>query len=58
MREPGPSILKPSVYVTVWGGPPGDRSPKEVEVVKSNSKSMWVRLPDGNIVKRKRGRDY
>jgi len=27
------------------------------EVVKSNKKSVWVRLDDGNVIKRKMGRD-
>jgi len=44
-----------------WGGfsvPTGRRSPQDVEVIKINKKSMWVKLPDGSIIKRKRGRDY
>jgi hypothetical protein len=44
--------------VKVWGGQGKDRASHEVEVVKVNKKSMLVRLPDGNIIKRKRGRDY
>ena len=42
----------------VWGGQGESRQPVEVEVVKVNRKSMWVRLPDGHIVKRKRGKHY
>jgi hypothetical protein len=44
--------------VKVWGGKGKDRSAEEVEVVKVNKKTMWAKLPDGNIIKRKRGRDY
>ena len=47
-----------SLEVTVWGGQGQDRAPAKVEVVKVNKKTMWVRLPDGSIVKRKKGRDY
>ncbi len=44
--------------VRVWGGKRGERSSEDVELVKVNRKSMWVKLPDGNIIKRKRNRDY
>lgn len=27
------------------------------EIVRSNIKTLWVKLPDGNVIKRKRGRD-
>lgn len=30
----------------------------KAEVVRSNKRSAWVRLPDGNVVKRRAGRDY
>lgn len=30
----------------------------DAEVVRKNVRSVVVRLPDGNVVKRKRGRDY
>ena len=46
---------------SLWGNyavPTGSRSQLEVDVIKINKKSMWVKLPDGSIVKRKRGRDY
>ncbi len=44
--------------VRVWGGKRGERSSEDVEVVKVNKKTMWVKLPDGNIIKRKKDRDY
>ena len=47
-----------AIKVRVWGGRGAERYPVEVEVVKTNKKSMWVKLPDGKIIKRKRGRDY
>jgi hypothetical protein len=28
------------------------------DVVKVNSKTLWVRLEDGHVIKRKKGRDY
>jgi hypothetical protein len=46
------------IKIRVWGGKGKSRSSEEVEVVKVNGKTMWVRLPDGNIIKRKSGRDY
>jgi len=33
------------------------RRPVRVEIVRSNKRSIWVRLPDGNVVKRMRKRD-
>ena len=30
---------------------------RDCEIVKMNKRTAWVRLPDGNIVKRKLGRD-
>jgi ribosome-associated protein YbcJ (S4-like RNA binding protein) len=28
------------------------------DVVKVNSKTLWVKLEDGHVIKRKKGRDY
>lgn len=59
MYKPKSPILGPrGLTFTVWGGPRGNRTPADVEIVKRNKKTIWVRLPDGNIVKRKNGRDY
>jgi hypothetical protein len=29
----------------------------EVEVIHKSEKNLWVKLPDGNIIKRKKSRD-
>ena len=58
-QAPTPYIsVMANLRITVWGGKGKERSPVEVEVIKINKKSMWVKLPDGSIIKRKRGRDY
>ena len=32
------------------------QEPVKAQVVKENAKTVWVKLPDGNIIKRKRAR--
>ena len=52
----------PGVWRTVtkkfklWLGTIG-RNEVEVDIVKMNARTMWVRLPDGRVIKRKRERD-
>ena len=43
--------------VSVWINDGSSRRQVQVEVVKSNKLTVWVLLPDGNVVKRKRARD-
>lgn len=33
------------------------RRPILADLMKSNQKTIWVRLPDGNVIKRKRSKD-
>ena len=35
----------------------GSRKEVDAELVRENAKSVWVRLSDGNIIKRKKTRD-
>jgi hypothetical protein len=38
-------------------GKPGERRAVRAELVKRSALSVWVKLPDGNVVKRKIKRD-
>lgn len=46
-----------SISVLLNGKKLGERVSVSVDVVKANPFSVWVRLPDGNIIKRRARRD-
>jgi len=45
--------LEIKVFINVGSG----RRPVTVNLVKSNTRSVWVRLRDGNVIKRNKKRD-
>jgi len=49
--------MKVGEVVTIQLGPISKRHDTHGQVTKVNRRTFWVRLPDGNIVKRKIARD-
>lgn len=46
-----------NLITSVYINDQNQRRPIQVEIVKSNPKTLWVKLPDRNIIKRNRKRD-